>query len=225
MPEDIDDLTAEERLESILWEERVRGFATFSRLDGPRMVCFSEAPLLHLNWFFQDKKWPQWGLIFSRQQVYDVGGGPVWHLRGTEIDRLNPELRHWAVRLEVGPARRSDWLHEREWRIPLPDGSEAISLTTFTPDRSEESLPLALKLEAILIATADWQPSERWEDVETGHFLNEGGGGYVTPDYHGAIPETISAPLLPILWEKTVRVMWDFDRKTFVKVDDTGHAH
>jgi hypothetical protein len=57
-----------------------------------------------------------WGLFFYRQNVYDVGGAPVWHARPEQYDliRQHERLRAWAVRLEAGS---SEWLEEREWRV------------------------------------------------------------------------------------------------------------
>lgn len=61
--------------------------------------------------------------MFSRQSVYDAGGAPVWYARPAEVEALRalstnggPDMRAWTVRLDPG----SDWLEEREWRVPRP---------------------------------------------------------------------------------------------------------
>jgi hypothetical protein len=83
---------------------------------------------------------------------YDQGGGPVWHLWEPAFEALNSLasttetigavelLRTWTVRLEAGS---SDWLHEREWRIPVPCGVLDLE-------------PRAV--EAVIVGDPEWQP-------------------------------------------------------------------
>ncbi len=64
------------------------------------------------------------GVVLNRQWVYDIGGGPTWYVRAEQYAHLDDEQRRRATRLETTTVARSDWLHEREWRIPLPAGDE-----------------------------------------------------------------------------------------------------
>jgi hypothetical protein len=57
---------------------------------------------------------------------------------------LNERTRSWLVRTEP---QKSDWLHEREWRVPCADPSDAW-------------LPLASEgLVAILVGDPEWEPT------------------------------------------------------------------
>ena len=74
------------------------------------------------------------GVGFSKQFVFNNGGGPALYVRGDEwataTETLPPPLRRRLVRFwpgampdggEVLPAHlsgESEWLHEREWRVP-----------------------------------------------------------------------------------------------------------
>jgi len=125
VPQVIRDMHPSQRLYSILWLQQIFGFAPFGS-DTP-MVCLSESPWEHLRWLIANRQWPPWGLLLRRQAVYDLGGGPVWYARPEQRDQLPAELDGWAVRFETG-ANRSDWLHEREWRIPVPPADPALRL-------------------------------------------------------------------------------------------------
>jgi hypothetical protein len=100
-------MTVEQRLDSILWEQRLYGFPPFGAYVDQPMICFSESPPDHLRWLIATRGWPAWGLLFFRQYIYDIGGGPVWHTRATQHAELNREQRRWAVRLDTTPVSRS----------------------------------------------------------------------------------------------------------------------
>jgi len=144
-------MTAQQRLESILWEGKLWGFTTFS--GGVPAVCFSEATLDGMNFMIGRRFYGPWGLVFDRQSIYDAGGGPVWYarpnehqfLRGLcESGQVNSRLQSWLVRLDGS----SDWLEEREWRIPLlTEGYEPALLLQ------------ALGLTALLVGDPDWSPA------------------------------------------------------------------
>jgi hypothetical protein len=110
----------------------------------------TEATLNGLGFLIRQRGYQPWGLIFERQGVYDAGGGPVWYARPDEYNSLgsvlNNRIRSWLVRLEPG---RSDWLEEREWRIPVPAAADP-----------EPALPVqALRLVALLVGDANWLPA------------------------------------------------------------------
>jgi hypothetical protein len=121
-------MSASMRLTSILWQQTLGTVITFS--GGSPAACFTEALLPGLGFMIQRRGYQPWGVLFRRQEVYDAGGGPVWHARREQYDLLaqDDRLRSWAVRLEAGS---SDWLEEREWRIPRHGG---VSLLEFVGD-------------------------------------------------------------------------------------------
>lgn len=180
---EVQGMTARQRLESILWESRLRGFVTFS--GGDPAVCFTEATVGGLDFLLARRSYHPWGLVFDRQSVYDAGGGPVWYARPDEYTFLgglcrsgaiNSRLQSWLVRLE--PAS-SDWLEEQEWRIPLiPAPEPALQLQ-------------ALRLAALLVGDPGWSPAR---------------------DGWGAEPATgtpIWTPLLPGLLVGVPRWWWN----------------
>jgi hypothetical protein len=160
VPPHIRALTPQQRLYRILWEHQIRGYRQFG--TEPAMVCFSESPLNHMQWLIQERRWSPWGILLERQVVYDLGGGPVWYVRGEQLARLPKEIRGWAVRLDAGPSR-SDWLHEREWRIPLPPFSEALRI----PDSPRPT---------ILLGDPSWSPLS--EDGRLPHLWSNANRGY-----------------------------------------------
>jgi hypothetical protein len=76
VPEYIRSMSAPDRLACILWQQQLRAFVTFSL--GDPAVCFTEAKDEGLRFLIQRGKYEPWGLLFDRQNVYEVGGGPVW---------------------------------------------------------------------------------------------------------------------------------------------------
>ena len=148
VPADIYRLSAQERLTSILWDQALRAFVTYS--GGHPAVGFTESTLQGLNFLISQRRYQPWGLVFDRQSVYDAGGGPVWHARREQYEKLeqlnDPDLRSWAVRLDPESKPESDWLEEREWRIPRP----AITGQPPVVQLSE------LRLVALLVGDPSW---------------------------------------------------------------------
>jgi hypothetical protein len=151
IPLEIRGMTAQQRLESILWAGKLSGFVTFS--GGVPALCFTEATTNGLSFLIGRRNYRPWALVVDRQAVYDAGGGPVWHARPEEYEflrgicesgQVNNRLQSWLVRL----GGTSDWLEEREWRIPL------------LPAPYEPALELsAIGLQALLVGDRDWSPA------------------------------------------------------------------
>jgi hypothetical protein len=152
VPDVIYGLRPEERLENILWNQALHGFVPFSG-GYPSVGLTESTPWQGLQFLIRDRGYHPWGLVFDRQSVFDAGGGPVWHARLDQWNKLkqlsDPDLQSWALRLD--PASQSDWLEEREWRIPRPP----------VPDQSS-NLPscvvplLELGLVALLVGNQTW---------------------------------------------------------------------
>lgn len=192
---DIAAMSPRDRLENILWEGMLRGSVPFGAASP--MVCFSESPADHLRWLLNDRMFPAWALLFTRQWVYNFGGGPVWYPRDQQYSTMTPEQRNWAVRFD---AYNSDWLHEREWRIPVQPGYAGLQIT-------------AADVLAIIVEEPDWQP---WREVRewTGQMLGPDG----TPDAMGTEPELFPQFRLPPLWTAIQRFWWDRTNQRFILV-------
>lgn len=124
LPDEIRSMSGPDRLASILWQQQLRTFVTYS--GAYPAVCFTEAMDLGMKFMIQNRGYAPWGLIFSRQSVYNAHGGPVWYARQEEFEWLgkhDPGLQSWAV---CWNAPRNDWRWEREWRIVRPS---AVALT------------------------------------------------------------------------------------------------
>jgi hypothetical protein len=187
--------SAPDRLANILWEGGLRGSPPFGAAN--RMVCFSESPVEHLRWLLHDQAFPPWALLVTREWVYSCGGGPVWYTREAQHRSLTPEQRNWAVRFE---RYTSDWLHEREWRIPVPPGFTGLQIT-------------ADVVKAVLIGEPTWAP---WRQVlePTGYLIGMDG----TPGLDGVAPEMAPRWRLPRLWERIPAFWWDRTNRRFVLV-------
>lgn len=84
------------------------------------------------------------GIVLSRDWVWTQGGGPVWYTRDDVWQVVNSrghqDLLRWMVRTSPWD---SDWLHEREWRIP----SEGEYV-----DLADEGVV------ALLVSDPEWEP-------------------------------------------------------------------
>jgi len=111
------DLTAEQRLTAIMEQQTLIASPPY-RSSTP-VVCLSESGPDGVAALIRGSGWAPWGVVLDRQWVWDQGGGPVWYVRddldADVRDRLGGTTDAWLVRTEPG---HSDWLHEREWRIP-----------------------------------------------------------------------------------------------------------
>jgi hypothetical protein len=127
----IEALPAQERLLHILVDGVVHGFETFGA-DAP-VVCLTESTKAAMRQLIQEGRYAPCGVGFSKQLVFDRGGGPALYVRGDEWQTaatLSHPLRSRIVRLWPGAepepgehlpvhlTRPSEWLHEREWRVP-----------------------------------------------------------------------------------------------------------
>jgi hypothetical protein len=158
VPTEITSMSASQRLESILWSSQLLAFVTYS--GGDPAVCLTEATVSGLNFLIGQRSYRPWGLVFDRQSVYDTGGGPVWYARPDEVravQQVSSRVQSWLVRLEPGS---SDWLEEREWRIPVPPTTPAVPLQQ-------------LRLVAVLVGDQNWRPiRQAWvPDPATGQLV------------------------------------------------------
>jgi hypothetical protein len=105
------------------------------------IVAFTESSQPSVLRLIAENRYLPYGIGFSKQFIFDQGGGPVLYVRGDEwepAERNMPDpLRARLVRFWPGAEweegdplfagmqqlpdhlrNPSEWLHEREWRVP-----------------------------------------------------------------------------------------------------------
>ena len=128
---EIEALDDESRLLRILQTGELLGFETFGAASS--VVCLTESTKTAISFLVREGRYTPCGVGFSKQYVFDRGGGPALYVRGDEwsmVQSLPEPLRSRAVRFWPGAAPApgeflasdltapSEWLHEREWRVP-----------------------------------------------------------------------------------------------------------
>lgn len=108
-------------------------------------ACFTESTVRGVSWLISTNHFVPYGIAFTKSFVFAHGGAPAIVVRGDEwkhVRSLPPELRARTVRLWPGalpdlgeslPAHlhtRSEWLGEREWRVPADAGAAALTFET-----------------------------------------------------------------------------------------------
>lgn len=143
LPFEIRQLTAQERLQQVLKQQKILAMKTFYA-EIP-VVCFTESTRAGLNYLFSNAGYKPWGIVFERETIYSAGDGPVFHFRGDEYrhKQLLPERMRARV-IEYSPGR-AEWLEEREWRIPFESG------TGFRFNLKD--------VRALIVGTRAWNPS------------------------------------------------------------------
>lgn len=202
VPAEIQVMGPQERLDAILSSARQKGFAPFHRAPANSMepplapcVCYSEAPATHLEHLIADRLFKPWGIAITRKQMLDAGGGSIAYVGDDVYEKFyRMGLGAWAVRTGDG----SQWMHEREWRLPMKKGSNGLVRLT--------------SLAAILIGKADWRPSK----VGTGQWVN---GSTGEPCQPGEDPFAIEVKDYPELWLKTPIWVWDWATRAVIKYD------
>jgi hypothetical protein len=105
----------------IVVEGRVLG-GTGMVKGGYRCTCFTEAPLpaianglVNINSF---TRYSPFGLMFSKDWLYERGGRPVIYQSDGEYTQLPEHMRWRHVRYEPLSDPVIDFTWEREWRLP-----------------------------------------------------------------------------------------------------------
>ncbi|MGW5723006.1 hypothetical protein ACWEVP_43020 [Amycolatopsis sp. NPDC003865] len=101
----------------------------------------------------------------------------------------------------------SDWLHEREWRVPVPPGFTGLQLT-------------AGIVKAVLIGEPTWAPPWRQVLEPTGYLIDVDG----TPGLDGVAPELAPQWRLPALWERIPAFWRDRANRRFVLVQGPAQS-
>lgn len=139
VPLDIANLTTEDRLAQILHEGRIRAIATYGTQNRP-IVAFTESSQAAVLQLIREGTYTPYGIGFSKQFIFNQGGGPVLYIRGDEWESATAALpdptrarcvRYWpgaewepgdpvVLGAQVLPdaiRNPSEWVHEREWRV------------------------------------------------------------------------------------------------------------
>lgn len=139
-------------LDLIVTEERLLAKPTFG--TDRRVVCLSESDTSGVEALLSTGQFEGWGVVLRRDWVWRMGGGPIWYARDDAWqavrDRDDQDLLQWMVRTSPHTA---DWLHEREWRIPISDDYLELSLEAVV---------------ALLVSDPEWQPFRPTPTVQWG---------------------------------------------------------
>lgn len=166
-PDHIRNATPEARLVAIIAARRIRAFTPFGGL-GFAVVAFTEGTTPGLAGLIAgDQRYAPWGIGFTKDFVFGHGGGPAFYVRGDQWEAFSEHasmlLKAFGTRLWPGvfgatpdepfaTATTSEWVHEREWRVPIPlQAIEAgppamgfdpddVAILLLPPDRTLDSL-------------------------------------------------------------------------------------
>jgi hypothetical protein len=118
-----------ETLRKILKEKRLLGGTGYIK-GGYRCVCFSEAPVHHLESALMRPtvhgvRWRPFGIVVSKSWLFAQGGRPVIYQADEEFLTLPEDMRWRHVRYEPAADPPIDFSWEREWRI----STDALSIS------------------------------------------------------------------------------------------------
>jgi transcriptional regulator with XRE-family HTH domain len=155
VPSHITSMTPDQRLDNILWDQQLYAFVPFGGIRP--MICLAECTWDHLRWLITERGFPPWAVMLSRQWAYSLGAGPVWYIRPAQYAAISYDERSWAVKLDT--TAPSDWLHEREWRVPVSDGYPAVSIASGA-------------VGAVIVGDPQWRPSVRIASQEPTYWIS-----------------------------------------------------
>lgn len=136
LPEDIQGMSPRERLfNGILKPRTIRAFSVFYGSDHP-VVCFTECTPAGVQTLIREGRYGPWGVAFTKDCVFQKGGGPAFYIRGdewsdVEAAALPARIRARCTKFWPGAdletaneilgddrlTKAAEWTHEREWRV------------------------------------------------------------------------------------------------------------
>lgn len=89
---------------------------------GEYCICFTETPkecLTISNFLNSDyfKRYSPFGVMFSKEYIYSIGGRPVIYGNDQDFEKLDKELRFRFVKFDLLSDPKIDFTWEREWRL------------------------------------------------------------------------------------------------------------
>ena len=71
-------------------------------------------------------RYSPYGIVFSKQLVFEKGGGPALYMRGDSLSTIQSNIPSYLEPFVVPfdpdgiliPGVHLNWVHEREWRLP-----------------------------------------------------------------------------------------------------------
>ncbi|MFJ9745729.1 hypothetical protein [Streptomyces chartreusis] len=167
--------TPEQRLVSILHSGTLRGAHTFGT-DAP-VICFSEVTEEARRTMLRDgvgrAPYEPWGLVLHRRRLIAAGARPVLYVSREERAEMQAALPrrtyNRCVAYEPAPTQgsRSDWLHEREWRICFEPEDEPV--LSFAPQFVFEAGRVSIAphpVVGVIVRTPGWTPPPRYRSFE-----------------------------------------------------------
>jgi hypothetical protein len=117
-------ISAKERLLSILTNKIIHASPMPCLPNNSEAVCFTECiwdALISLA-----DRYSPYGIVFSKQLVFEKGGGPALYMRGDSLSTIQSKMPSCLEPLVVPfdpdgiliPGVPLNWVHEREWRLP-----------------------------------------------------------------------------------------------------------
>jgi hypothetical protein len=116
-----------EKLKNILTTRTIYATTIPFLPNNPKAVCFTECvwdALIQLSEFYSP-----YGVVFSKKIVFDKGGGPVLYVRGDHLSALKTSgtiptslesfIQPFDPKAVLRRGTPIDFIHEREWRLPL----------------------------------------------------------------------------------------------------------
>lgn len=118
------DISAKERLLSILTNKIIYASPMPFLPNNSEAVCFTECiwdALISLA-----DRYSPYGIVFSKQLVFEKGGGPALYIRGDSLSTIQSNMPSCIEPLVVpfdpdgilAHGVHLNWVHEREWRLP-----------------------------------------------------------------------------------------------------------
>jgi hypothetical protein len=138
-------MDAAQRLDRILRTRTITAHQPFHGYYGDPVVCFTEATQAGLAELVQTNRYARWGIGFSKNVIFQHGGGPAFYVRGDEwgsftTSDLSSRIKAFGTKYwpgadplpnappnalvdltALGLSQQNEWAHEREWRLPRPD--------------------------------------------------------------------------------------------------------
>jgi hypothetical protein len=89
---------------------------------GHRCVCFCETPISHLALVLANRnaagfRYRPFGVMFSKQFIYEKKGRPVIYGEDDQYNELPPPLKYRHVLYDLTQRPPKDFTWEREWRV------------------------------------------------------------------------------------------------------------